>query len=105
MSLIHLPLYLALFAIHRQPNDGSMTWAALRRWLMRSTEAAEQTVLHHVHGPSLRESGVQPTHTHEAMIFPFSPPMIVPCPYSTIKQSLGGGGSASAGPKVASKDE
>jgi hypothetical protein len=67
-----------------------VTWRSLRAWLMRSTEEAERKVLQHVHGDSLKPGVLDgKVAATEAMIFPFSPPMMVPCPYSKIKQSMG----------------
>lgn len=94
MSLLHLPLYMLLFAVHRVPNTGDLTWPRLLELLQRGTEAAEQRVLRTVHGPE------PPVLVEGPMLFPFSPPLVMPCPYHQMKQALRSparGGDAGAG--------
>lgn len=81
MSLLHLPLLMLLAVLHRQPNDGHLTWGALLQQAKQRAESAERRLLEHVHG-SPADSEV------DSMIFPFSPPLRMPCPYTALKVSL-----------------
>ena len=83
VSLLHLPAYLLLFAAHRVPNTGALTWPRLLELLQQGTEAAERSVLRTVHGPE------PPILVEGPMLFPFSPPLIMPCPYHQMKRALG----------------
>lgn len=82
MSLLHLPLLMLLAVAHRQPNDGRLTWQSLLEQLKRGAESAEERLLAQVHG-SKADGQV------DSMIFPFSPPLRMPCPYTALKISLG----------------
>lgn len=114
MSLMHLPLYLLCGAIHRRPNDGTVSWAAAQRWLQDSVEVCERQLWRSVHGGSehsgsdrvalqqqlQRGSAERPQSGASmnsvptgAMIFPFSPPVVVPCPYAAVVDQLSSGGS------------
>lgn len=82
MSLLHLPLLMLLAVIHRRPNDGQLTWSSLVEQLKQRAESAERNLLTRVHGSSADEQV-------DSMIFPFSPPLRMPCPYTALKVSLG----------------
>ena len=100
MSLFHLPVYLALLALHRAPNTQPVTWRELRARL------TEQGLREQVHGdeyaPQPRGGSGDRGKVSVAarvpvmpMIFPFSPPMALPCPYSTIKRGVVGSAGCS----------
>ena len=82
MSLLHLPLLMLLAVIHRQPNEGNLTWRSLMEQVKQRAEIAEQSLLTKVHGPGADRQV-------DSMIFPFSPPLRMPCPYTALKLSLG----------------
>lgn len=70
-SLLHLPIFLILYLVHRIPNDGRLDWAALWRQLSGDAEAMEARMCRAPLGlPSL----------NGAMIFPFSPPIVMDAP-------------------------
>ena len=119
MSLLHLPLYLLCGAIHRRPNDGSVSWASVQTWLQDCVEAAERQVWRTVHvgghhsgsdrAELQRQLQLSTTSQGQrntapaavptgAMIFPFSPPVLVPCPYAAVVDQIAGvkGGKASS---------
>eukprot|EP00892_Ulva_mutabilis_P004708 jgi/Ulvmu1/2609/UM014_0060.1 len=82
MSLLHLPLLMLFAVVHRQPNDGRCTWQSVLEQLKHGAESAEERLLAQVHG-SKADGQV------DSMIFPFSPPLRMPCPYTALKLSLG----------------
>jgi hypothetical protein len=81
MSLLHLPIYLALYVYHRVPNHGQWTWERLMLKLQQGTEDAERSFVSYTGAPelSLRSAG---------MLFPFSPPIALPCPFHAAKEGL-----------------
>lgn len=85
MSLFHLPLYLLLFVLHRVPNHGQLTWQSVMNVLQRSSEDVEQQILHTVHGPRTPQRAPA-RYVEGPMLFPFSPPLFIPCPYHEVKR-------------------
>jgi hypothetical protein len=81
MSLIHLPLFLAMYVFHREPNYGQWTWDRLLLKFQRGTEDAERTFVSYTRSsePSLPAAG---------MLFPFSPPIAMPCPFHVAKEGV-----------------
>lgn len=91
MSLLHLPLLMLLAVLHRRPNDGDLTWETLLEQVKQRAESAERRLLAHVHG-SPADGEV------DSMIFPFSPPLRMACPYTALKVSLTSTAASAAGP-------
>jgi hypothetical protein len=86
MSLLHLPLYLLLFVIHRIPNTGHHTWQSYTNLLQRSCEDVEMQMLQNVHGSYPEQ--LAGSFVEGPMLFPFSPPLMLPCPYHELKQGI-----------------
>ena len=87
MSLMHLPTYLALLALHRVPNTGEATWSAVWARLRSFGTSAEQQLLD-AHPAELRQTAASAGVPLTGMLFPFSPPVSLPCPYRELKSSV-----------------
>jgi hypothetical protein len=101
MSLFHLPLFLLLLALHRVPNTDDKSWSWLQSRLHGTTEAAEKQVSEHVHGGNVCDAANAPAALKEQMLFPFSPPLMLPCPYHSLKY---GAGAATVAPAAAASE-
>jgi hypothetical protein len=84
MSLIHLPLFMGCAVLHRIPNLETFTWTRLINYMQSGAEHAERRLYKQMHG-------CESDATCGSMLFPFSPPLVIPspCPYSLAKSSLG----------------